>query len=342
MISLDVDDRRWTTFLEGRPNAHPFHHPGWARAMADAYGYRPLVLAVEDTPTGLDAAVPAMEVRLPWQRRPRWVSLPFTDHCAPLLGSGVDAARFRAELEAACLVAGGREAEVRADLGDGAWCAATSAVIHHLPLGPDPEVVLGRTHKSQVQRNIRKAEREGVVVRRAELSTDLTNVYFELHVRTRQRQGVPVQPQRFFRSLWDHVMAPGLGFVLLAYIGSTPVAGAVFLSWNGTLVYKYGASDPQHLSARPNHAIFSDAITWGCTHGCRSLDFGRTDVANEGLRAFKSAWGGVESPLVYSHVGGAAAAGGAARWSPMLQPVLQRLPPSVTRAVGQVLYKYAG
>lgn len=342
MISLEVDDPRWRTFLDGRPDAHPFHHPGWSRTMADAYGYRPLVLAMEDTSTELLGAVPAMEVRLPWQRRPRWVSLPFTDHCAPLLGPGVEAARFRAELEAARLAAGGREAEVRTDLGDAAWRTPTSAVIHHLPLDPDPDAVLARTHRSQVQRNIKKAEREGVEVRRAAVSTDLTQVFFDLHVGTRQRQGVPVQPRRFFRALWDHVIAPGHGFVLLAHVGATPVAGAVFLSWNGTLVYKYGASDPHHLSARPNHAIFREAITWGCTHGCRSLDFGRTDVANEGLRSFKSAWGGVESPLVYSRVGGAVASGGAARWSPMLQPVLRRLPPSVTRALGQALYKYAG
>lgn len=341
MIRLDLDDGRWASFLEGRPDAHPFHHPAWSRTLADTYGFRPFVLGIEADDGALHAAVPAMEVRLPWQRTPRWVSLPFTDHCSPLLAPGGDAGRFRQELEEARRAGGAREAEVRADLGDGAGRATTSAVIHHLPLGPDPDAVLARAHRSQVQRNVRKAEREGVEVRRAESATDLTGVFFDLHAGTRRRQGVPVQPRRFFTSLWDRLIAPGLGFVLIAQLGRTPVAGAVFLSWKGTLVYKYGASDPRHLWARPNHAIFREAIAWGCTHDCRTLDFGRTDVANEGLRAFKSAWGGVEAPLVYSSVGGAPS-GGAARWSPMVRPVLRRLPPSVTRAVGQVLYKYAG
>ena len=55
--------------------------------------------------------------------------------------------------------------------------------------------------------------------------------------------------------------APGHGFVLVAEHESVPVAAAVFLRHNGTVIYKYGASDDAAWAVRPNHAIFWRAIS---------------------------------------------------------------------------------
>jgi lipid II:glycine glycyltransferase (peptidoglycan interpeptide bridge formation enzyme) len=192
-----------------------------------------------------------------------------------------------------------------------------------------------------MSRNIARAEREGVVVRRADARADLAEVFYDLHLRTRRRQGVPVQPHRFFRLLWDGLLEPGLGTLLLAYAGATPVAGAVFLAWNGTVVYKFGASDPAYWHLRPNNLLFWEAIRAACERGDHRFDFGRTELENAGLRAFKSGWGAREEPLVYTYAGRAPAAGARGLLAAPLEAAIRRAPLWVCRAVGQAAYRHA-
>jgi CelD/BcsL family acetyltransferase involved in cellulose biosynthesis len=100
-----------------------------------------------------------------------------------------------------------------------------------------------------------------------------------------------LQRRRFFELLWDRVLAPGGGYVLVAELQGEPIAAAVFLVDERTTIYKYGASDQRHLKTRPNHALFWEAITDACARGHRRFDFGRSDFGGEGLRRFKSSWG---------------------------------------------------
>src|SRR5881409_764742 len=79
---LEIDDKRWIRFVERVPGALPFHHPSWARLLADCYGYRPLALVLEDE-DDVAAGIPAIETRTVLGRR-RWISLPFTDYSPPL------------------------------------------------------------------------------------------------------------------------------------------------------------------------------------------------------------------------------------------------------------------
>ena len=43
-------------------------------------------------------------------------------------------------------------------------------------------------------------------------------------------------------------------------------------------------------------------IRWACEAGFHTLDFGRTDVDNEGLRSFKRSWGASEVELAYTYL----------------------------------------
>ena len=343
MIILELDEPRWLGFVESCSTATPFHHPTWARLLAECYGYRPFALALTDSSGQVVAGIPVVEVSSFIGQR-RWLSLPFTDSCPPLALSDVWSERLVAALDAARREAGIASLEVRAPLaGAGVHCRET-AVSHALALTADPQAVYQTFKRSQVQRNIRKAEREGVQVRRGDARSDLVDVFYQLHLLTRQRQGTPVQPRRFFELLWTRIIEPGLGHVLLAYVGDNPVAGAVFLTWNGTMIYKFGASDPEFWKFRPNHPIFWDAIRWGCEQGFRTFDFGRTDFENEGLRDFKSGWGAQEEPLVYATFASGQTRSAASRTGSANRAIgtlLQRSPQWVCRVLGELLYKYA-
>jgi CelD/BcsL family acetyltransferase involved in cellulose biosynthesis len=330
---LPLRDPRWLEFVSAQPEALPVHHPAWAQVLEETYGFESLALVLESG-GAISAGMPVLRVRRPLGGA-RWISLPFTDYSPPL----GDLEALAPELDGVPAAHGVTRLEIRSPFPGATSKPSEPPLLHTLPLDSDPDAAAKRFRDS-VRRNIRKGERSGVTVRRAEEEADLVDVFYGLHVETRRRLGVPVQPRRFFRLLWRTVVEPGLGFVLLAEHGERPLAGAVFLAWKGTVAYKYGASDPQWLGLRPNEVLFRDAIAWACTNGYSTLDFGRTDADAAGLRRFKLGWGCEEAPLLYSVVGGEPPRLDSSS-STALAPLLRRSPTWVTRVVGELLYKYA-
>jgi CelD/BcsL family acetyltransferase involved in cellulose biosynthesis len=342
MIALDPSDARWHQFVEGCPSALPFHHPAWMALIAECYRYRAFGLAYVDSREQILAGLPVVEVggRL---RHRRWVSLPFTDECPVLTRADVSEADLLEDLDRARRRAGVSSLEIRASLGGGGARTNPVAVTHRLSLDHDPNLVYGRRIRASVRKWITRAERAGVVIRRGDTSAALTRTFYGLHVRTRRRLGVPVQPRRYFELLWERIVEPQLGFVLLAYAGKTAIAGAVFLTWNRTVTYKYGASDATSWRLHPNHLLFWTAIRWSCENGIRTFDFGRSDLGSSGLRQFKASWGAREASLAYTTVGTPPAAirSSSGRLHDLVGVMIRHSPPLACRAVGGLLYRYA-
>jgi CelD/BcsL family acetyltransferase involved in cellulose biosynthesis len=334
---LSAADAAWREFVLVHPEALPYHHPAWTDAVTDTYGFRAFAFAVRDGSGDVVGGIPFVEVggRL---RPRRWVALPFTDACPALTTPELPSDALGSLLGEARTANGVSAVEVRGPLDSEQGTGAQRGVVHTLELTNADE--LFGAFESQVRRNIRKAERSELTVRLAESEEDLTRVYFDLHADTRRRLGVPTQPRRFFEAIWERMIEPGLGFALLAYSGGIPVAGAVFLEWNRRIIYKFGASDSRHWALRPNNLLFWDVIRRGCERGATSLDFGRSDLEDEGLRAFKRSWGAVEEPLVYTTLGKAAqsSSGTAER---LLRPVLRRAPVWVGKSLGDVFYRFS-
>jgi CelD/BcsL family acetyltransferase involved in cellulose biosynthesis len=338
-LVIELDDPRWQSFVGSRRDALSFHHPAWAGLLADCYGYRAFAVALRAGDGDVAAGAPVVEVSDPFRGR-RWISLPFTDEC-PLLADPDASGLLGAALRSAGIEEGVKSLELRTRVPPAGGKEHVAGVIHELALEADAGAVYGRFHPSQVRRSIRRAEREGVRVQRAERACDVVDTYYALHLRTRRRLGVPPQPRRFFRLLWERMLERGLGFARLAYIDQTPVAGAVFLSWNSRLTYKFGASNEDHWNVRPNHAIFWNAIRWGCENGFQMLHFGRSRFEDAGLRAFKRSWGAEERPLVYTTLLGRASHLRLTRASRAAAAILRHAPPWVSHGVGTVLYRYA-
>lgn len=348
-MMLDLDDARWRAFVDQSADATPFHHPAWARLLALTYRYDGFAIAVVDGSGRVVAGAPLIEVR-DFSFRRAWISLPYTDECPPLANDF----RSRRELFHALGRVDERfnapRIEVRGVIGACGWRTATDAVISELELEVDTERVRGRLNRS-TRHNIARAQRDGVVVRRATDAKDL-DAFYALHTRTRRRQGVPVQPRRFFSLLWSQLVERGLAFILLADAGERKaVAGALFLASYGTTVYKFGASDADSWRLRPNHLILWTAIEDACARGDRRFDFGRTDLSNSGLRTFKGRWGAEERPLRYSTRASATTAtnGLPSRVTTRTERLASRAaslairkgPIWICRATGEALYRHA-
>src|SRR6185312_9603131 len=84
---------RWALFVERHPAASAFHAAGWMRALAQTYGYRPAAATSAAPGAPLTDAVPFCRIES-WATGRRMVSLPFTDHCQPLLSSVASATEF--------------------------------------------------------------------------------------------------------------------------------------------------------------------------------------------------------------------------------------------------------
>jgi CelD/BcsL family acetyltransferase involved in cellulose biosynthesis len=338
LTRLETTDPRWLALVESHSDASPFHQPAWSRIVEDVYGWRSFVLAETGSGGALRAGVPIVEVANPLRPR-RWVSLPYVDSCPPLAVG--DAFESLADaLAAERTRAGVASLEVRAPVAGRQVHTRSAWVSHELALTGDADAQLKALH-GMTRRNVRIAEREGVEIRFGEGMSSLTETFYGLHVETRRRLGVPVQPRRFFRIFWREIVERDLGFVLVAYHRGEPVASAVFLAHKGRLVYKYGASSQASLNVRPNNLLFWYVIRWAADRGYTTLDFGRTAAEQHGLRSFKAGWGAVEEPLVYSYIADRAPAAPVERSSALAAPVLRHSPAWVTRALGELLYRYA-
>jgi CelD/BcsL family acetyltransferase involved in cellulose biosynthesis len=164
--------------------------------------------------------------------------------------------------------------------------------------------------------------------------------FYRLHVDTRRRLGVPVQPRRFMQHLFREMVANGLGFVIFACQRDRPIAAALFLAWNRQLIYKFAASDHRYWALRPNNLVLWAGIEWGYGRGYRALDLGRTDAQDQGLRYFKSRWGATETPLTYSYLTGAPGPAPKLAMRAMAK-LIQWSPAIVCRTLGELLYRRA-
>lgn len=294
---IELTDRKWLTFIDRQSGVNIFHHPYWVKMLEQCYGFRPFAITLMDKTGTVRAGLPIVEINR-FLKGQRWISLPFSDHCSPLADDPETMNCLIDSLRTFSQAPGSPRIEIRWDpTGQSALHTPIPYILHVLHLDSDAEKVAFQIHHSHL-RNIKLAQSRGVLIKRGTAHADM-EVFYNLHVDTRRKQGVPVQPHIYFELLDELIIQKGLGFILLAYYGQKCLAGAVFLHWKRTLTYKYGASAEEGLNLRPNHLIFWNAIQWGCENGYSFLDFGRSDINNSGLRIFKSRWGAKELPLRY-------------------------------------------
>lgn len=320
--------------------ASVFHHPSWLELLHGQYGYEIEACCVVDE-TSAVAGLPLAVIASRLTGR-RLVALPFSDACPPLLklDAPADVRQALATALADHHRKRGLEMEIHAPVAElPGGHLVPGFVQHRLALTSDASVA-ERAAKPQIRRGVAKARREGLVAERHRSRWSLARFY-DLHLRTRRRQGVPIQPKRFILSIGD-LFDQGLGHSILVRHGDRIVAAGVFLTYNGVLTYKYGASDERWLHLRPNNLLFSESIRWGCENGMHTFDLGKTDVNNTGLTAFKRNWGAEELTLPYTHTAQRHPGGSDGLASAAVSFAVRRGPPSLGRLIGAVLYKHVG
>jgi CelD/BcsL family acetyltransferase involved in cellulose biosynthesis len=339
-VLLDLEDDCWTAFVHSHPCANAFHHPAWARLIAECYGYRSFVCAVVGADGRIQAGVPVVEMRSRLTGD-RWVSLPYTDFCQPLANSPAALDRLVEGLLGLYRDRQAPRIELRWELPPKTGIEfACEYVLHTLPLSREAQSVFRRFRKSH-RYELRKADLGPVRVAQAERKSDF-EAFYHLHTQTRRRLGVPVQPKKFFDLFWEQLIQTGLGFVLIAYHQQEPISGAVFLNYNGTVIYKYSASNEAYWRLFPNKLLLWRAIQLSCERGYAVFNFGNSPADNSGLREFKLGWGATETDLIHSYIGATPVRNPDGVSRKVMSGVIRHSPAVVCRFLGELLYKHFG
>lgn len=334
-----LSDSRWDDLVDRHPRASAFHHRGWLEALARTYGYKPCVLT--STPAGrpLNDGVVVCRVSS-WITGTRLVSLPFADHCEPLLRDD-DFGVFADWLRAECDRQRWKYFEIRPlSLRDTNLLPSFSYCLHQLDIMPNLGRIFQSFHRNSIQRKIRRAETERLSYE-VGCSEHLLDEFYRLVLITRRRLRVLPQPRNWFKnllkSMGDKVQ------IRLARKNGNSVAALLTLRHRSSVIYKYGCSDKQfhNLGAMP--FLFWKLIEESKSSGVEQIDFGRTDLNQEGLITFKNRFGTTRSALTYYRYPNPESGKSVANLdSRFVRQVCSILPDAVCCAAGRVLYKHMG
>jgi CelD/BcsL family acetyltransferase involved in cellulose biosynthesis len=293
-------DPRWHALAAG-PGGSLFTSPPWITAVSESYGLTPQArLAVDGAGVPLGGAA-WTDVRD--MRGERRIALPFCDRADPIVPDLATWEDVAADAFAPDLPFTLRCLATSAAAGDARFTTTGEAAWHETPLDR-PTDELHAALRASTRRNIATARRAGVEV---VLSPEAEAVeeYHHLHVQLRKHKyHLLAQPREFFARIWK-VFAPDDAIrTALALVGGRPVAGAVYLVWQDTVYYKFGASLAEFLPLRPNDALHWELIRWAGARGLRALDWGLSDLDQPGLVAYKRKWASREGRIRTVNAGG--------------------------------------
>lgn len=334
-----LTDSRWADLTRTNAAASVFHTSGWLQALRQTYGYEPVSYTTSAREAPLTNSILLCRVNS-WLTGERLVSVPFADHCDPLLDAPENARSLfealRAEARGRC-----KYVELRPTAAlqpESGFREAATYRSHAIDLRPTLDEIRARTHPSTIQRNIGKAQREALTCKEGR-SNDLLDAFYDLLVLTRKRHGVPPAPKLWFenlvRCLGDAVK------VRVAYVNGRPIGSIMTLEHRSTLIYKYGCSDARFHNLGTMPFLFWRAIEDAKHQGLETFDLGRSDLDNAGLSTFKERLGGTPSTLTYYRYPARGAVTRRTSTGPASR-VLSRLPRTVLIALGRALYRHIG
>jgi hypothetical protein len=343
-----LSDPRWDEFLSKSPNASPFHTRAWLQAVHLSYGYDVLAFTTSHSGEELQNALPLCCVKS-WLTGSRLVSVPFADHCEPLLGGRTDLQSFLIEVEQELRQKKMEYVELRpllsTQISTALFVSTKDYCFHQLDLMPNLNLVFGRLHEDSTRRRIRCAQKEGLIYQEGQ-SEFLLGHFYRLFVLTCRRHGLPPQPQKWFRNLVE--CFGGALKIRVAFQGSRSVASILTLQYKNTLTYKYGCSDAQYDSLGGIQLLFWRSICEAKEQGLQTFDLGRSDSADTALITFKDRWGAARSTLTYSRYFAPRYADTSfgqynSAWKfRAAKRVFTHMPNVILSATGRMLYKHIG
>lgn len=332
-----LDDSRWIELVNSHPGSDIFNHPAWMKVFAEGYKYKVFAAVKTGSDKNILAGIPFCEVNSITGSR-YWISLPFSDHCEPLYRNKDDLMEVTDFTLRQAEINNIQQVRIYSWADNNLFNTTDHDINHRLYLENSEDIILGRMERSKRQ-GIARALKAGL---KAELLSDQNSIerFYKLHLLTRRRIGIPVQPKKIFRLIYQNIIMKDLGFIIMISKNNNDIAAGMFFKFNGRLIYKYNASDIKFLNYRPNNLLIKTAISYGISENYKYIDFGKTSSTNIGLRKFKLGWGTQESRLFCSTYPSLPENKNKRIGMKLMNSLIKTSPALVCQLMGEVFYKF--
>jgi hypothetical protein len=337
-----LEDPRWEDLLQRDSRASVFHTRGWLGALQRTYGYEPVVFTTSAPREDLENGIVFCHVSS-WLTGRRLVSLPFSDHCEPLVTSTEELPEIMWHLTRELKRRRLKYIEVRPLSWSGpsldCVCESEQYLFHTLDIEPPLEELFRRCHNTSIRQRVQRAKREALTYMEGNTPAVLKQFY-HLFVTTRRKHGLPPSPFTWFSNLatcFNDALQ-----VRIACIGNRQIAGILTIQHGSTLTYKYSGSDASMNKFGAMPALLWSTIAQAKDAGLKRLDMGRSDLKNEGLVNFKDNFGGARSALTYWRAPRTAAKATQDKGVGVAGKLFTAMPDIVRVGAGRLLYRHVG
>jgi hypothetical protein len=350
VLGRDVDAvAAWDRYVTAHAAGTIYHLSAWRTIFEKSFSYRSWLLAARDRiSSDLIGALPLYLVPTPFARR--LVSVPFRDRGGVLWSSSeafyalIDRAKEimsavdAASIELKSLAQYPAELVARESLVERCYWIRSYSDLR----GANGDTIwrdIGDKRK-----NIRRARDKNLAFVDMTHDPAALGLWYQLHLDTQKRLGLPPFPQRFFSCMLDELrLGERIRLFAVRDRGSCLAASIVLLD-RRVAIYAYGASSRSAQLSRPNDFLFFNMIQSLAENGYECFDMGSDSPKQENLLAFKKKWLASQERIPRYGFGNAAvsvADSSATRYA-MLRAVFRRLPAALLRGIGTAVTRYFG
>ncbi len=294
------DRAAWAAFVTAHPRGGFFHHPEWAQAFRDGFGYETVYLMAEEGGAGeqdvtIRGVLPLVIIRSRLFGS-RLVSLPFLPEAGMLAADGRAA---RALAAAAHDIATARRlawVEYRSAEPPISGAASVSGryadFVAEMKADPEERLkTIPRKQRACVRKSL-KAGLDHYVTREIE-------PFLTLYLRNLHQHGTPAFPRRWFATLLGVFDETALDILVVTHEGR-PVSAVMSFYDGETVLPYYAGTAPDARRLFAHDYMYWMLMDHAWTRGCRRFDFGRSRVGS-GPYHYKRHWGFVPRDLVYQY-----------------------------------------
>lgn len=287
------DEKKWDHYILESGTATFYHQIGWRNVVEKTYGHKPYYFIAEDE-GNIQGIMPLFLINSKIFGR-KFVSVPFASY------GGVCAENPKVEnalLEKAKLIAKEKNVdylEIRSIIDiEGDFEKNDQYYTLILKLENDSELVWNK-----LNRKVRNAVRKGIKSNlEFEIGKSNHKDFYEIYSKNMRDLGTPVHKYSFFRNLL--LEFPEETKIATVKYENKIIASIFLLYFKDTVISGWASSDRSYIELSPNNLIYWEAIKYGCEHGYKYFDFGKS-ILDSGTYRFKIPWRAEPNQLHYQY-----------------------------------------
>jgi FemAB-related protein (PEP-CTERM system-associated) len=338
----ESDRLRWDEFVDGHPNASPYHLYAWTTAVESVYGFKKNNLIAE-IGNRLVGVLPSVIMTLPFMKS-KIITLPYCD-----LGGVLAEDEF---IEESLIQAGMVEAKKNlADMvefrGESDHLSGVKSEFHgqsymdkvrmllELPGSSD---MLWNGFRSKLRSQIRRAVKNGLVF---EFANEKIDDFYSVFSKNMRELGSPVHSKKWFEEIIQQYGENAK--VGLVYYDHRPVGAGIILRVGKKMSVPWASTLREYNHLSPNMLLYWELLKYSVDSGVVFFDFGRS-TPNEGTYRFKVQWGAIPKELfwyrAYFHNSPSVPSETPSRSRQIIRSIWQKMPLSIANIVGPKIRKY--